>query len=97
LTLSVAGPGQPIEGRAAWIAKAEHPGSLVERLTRGVIARAANNLEPAMFRHQDEVRVRAAHHQPEQRRLEVLAREHRCIDVAPEVIHAGQGSRPRRR
>ena len=37
----------------------------------------------------------AAHHQSQQRRLEVRAREHRGVDVPPEVIDPADGPGPR--
>ena len=46
--------------------------------------------------HADQVGVGAADHQPKLRRLEVVLGEHRGVDVAPEVVDAGDGLVPRR-
>src|SRR3981189_2171914 len=44
-----------------------------------------------------QVRVRAADDQAEEGRLEVRPGEHRGVDVAPEVVDAGERLAPRRR
>ena len=51
LALGVAGPREPVERRSARVPQSQHPRRLVERLARGIVARTADDLEPAVLGH----------------------------------------------
>ena len=95
MPLGVAGAGESIERRPAGIPQAEHSRRLVERFARRVVACPPDDLESSVTRHSDQVGVRAAHHESQQRRLEIGSREHPGVDVTPQVIDARQGFGPR--
>lgn len=58
-----------VDDRAAWIAKAKQFGDLIERFTRCVIARLSEQPVPRALQNLEQVRVSAAHHQCDGRKL----------------------------
>src|SRR5438477_392353 len=94
LPAPVARPREAIQCRPAGVAEPKHACRLVEGFAGRVVPRAADDFETAVLGHPHQVRVRAAHHQAEQRWLEAGARQHRRVDVAPEMVDAGDRPMP---
>ena len=85
----------PLYLRAAGEAESKHPGALVERLSRCVVAGAREQGVGAVVFHQDEVGVAAGGDQADEGEaggdLRVGILQPRCVDVALQVVYAEQG------
>ena len=93
----MASPGQAIQRWTARVAQAEHARGFVEGLTGGVVAGPAQDLEVAVAGHPDQVGVRPAHDQRQQRGLQIALGQKRRVDVAPEMVDPRQRFVPGRR
>ena len=75
----------------AGIGDAHGPGSLVEGLSRGVVPGAAQNLQPGVVLHLNNVGMAPRHHQAQKRRLQIGIGQVVGGDVPPQMVHGDQG------